>query len=253
VSTNRTPAQAIRHGIHGVRFYIGLASILITFEAWWWAEASYAGSILFATRLEEFYAWMAVGLLTLAVAIGPFYNVWPKARGRAVLYDARRWLGISAAWFAALHASIAYISLFKAANPLTLPIDYRHAFWLGGLALVMLLAMAATSFDAAFRGMGVWWYRLHRLVYLAVIFSLFHAFMIGVHAAQWLALLVLSGAAVFIFSLHFYLGIIRPAQPKVGRLVAIVAMLLMLLAVFNYGFGQKLGYNPIEGKHHHSQ
>lgn len=237
----------------GIRFYIGLGALLVSLEGWWWAEASYSGSILFATRLEELYAWLATSLLVLALAIGPFYSTWPRAWGRAVMYDARRWLGISAAWFASLHVSIAYVSLFKAANPATLPTSYRQAFLLGGLGLVILLAMAFTSFDTAFRRMGVWWFRLHRLVYLAVILSLFHAFMIGVHATHWLALIVLTIAALFIFGLHFYLGFIRPKQPSFGRLLAISAMLLLLIAVFNYGFGQKLGYNPIEGKHAHHQ
>lgn len=250
---NRDNSRGFKYWKKGVRFYIGIGAVLVSLEAWWWAEASYAGSILFSTRLEEFYAWMAVGLLTLAISIGPFYSVWTNANGKIIMYDARRWLGISAAWFATLHATIAYVALFKAVNPLSLPSGYQQAFILGGGGLVILLAMAFTSFDKAFSSLGIWWFRLHRLIYIALILILFHAFMIGVHATQWLPLIILTTAAVFIFSIHFYLAFIRQDKPTVAQVVVMSAMFLLVLAVFNYGFGQKLGYNPIEGKsHHHS-
>lgn len=222
----------------GVRLYIGLAAFIITLEAWWWADASYAGSILFATRLEEFYAWMAVGLIGLAVAIGPFYSVLKGFPGQALMRDARRWIGISAAWFASLHVLIAYLSLFKAANPATLPGAYQRAFLFGAVALLILLAMAFTSFDRAQRGMGIWWFRLHRFIYLAAVLALLHAFMVGAHATDRSVLVVLAAAAAFILGLHVVVAVRRRKQPAIWQVLAISAALLALIAVFGYGYAQ---------------
>src|SRR5580698_6609866 len=132
----------------GVRLYIALAVLLVTLEVWWWAQASYSGSILFATRLEEVYAWLGLALITLAVSIGPTYSTWPKLPGRSIMSDARRLIGVGGAWFASLHVTIAYVALFKVANPFGLPRSYQQSFAVGSVALVILLAMAFTSFDA---------------------------------------------------------------------------------------------------------
>ena len=239
--------------IHGIRLYIAGGIFLVTLETWWWAHATYAGSILQPTRLEEAYAWYALTLLFIAVSIGPLYKLFPRLPAASMLRDARRMIGIGAAWFGSLHATIAYVELFKNANPLHLPAEYQRAFVLGVIALVILLAMAFTSFDRAFKGMGIWWFRLHRLVYLAVIVALLHAFMIGVHATTWTVLIILTAATASLLISHFYLDLIRNAKPSWWQLLTISYAFLLLVAVFNYGYGQRLGYNPIEGKHAHHQ
>ncbi len=234
----------------GIRLYIGIAIVLVTLEAWWWVSVSYSGSTLFATRLEEAYAWLAVGLISLAVAIGPVYGAWPRLPGKAIMSDARRLLGIGGAWFASLHVTITYVALFKTANPLDLPANYQQSFAVGSLALLILLAMAFTSFDRAFHGLGIWWFRLHRFVYVALLLGLFHAFTIGVHATEWPVLIVLSITAGLLLCLHAYLAFIRTDHPTIWQILAISYAAVLLIAVFNYGYGQKLGYNPIKGKSH---
>jgi methionine sulfoxide reductase heme-binding subunit len=247
----KTISTTLNHWRQGIRLYIGCATALVTLEVWWWASVSYSGSILFATRIEEVYAWLALGLIVLAISIGPVYSVWPRLPGRRLLADGRRLFGVSGAWFASLHATIAYVALFKTANPLSLPQNYQQSFALAALALLILLAMAFTSFDRAFRGMGIWWFRLHRFVYLAVLLSLLHAFMIGSHATQWPTLIILTLAAIGLLGLHSYIAFVRAERATIWQLLAIGAAAILLIAILNYGYGQKLGYNPIEGKQHH--
>ncbi len=232
----------------GVRLYVALGIGLVTLEIWWWASVSYSGSILFATRMEEAYAWLAVGLLGLAIAIGPFYSVFPRLPAKQLMREARRLIGVGAAWFASLHVVITYVSLFKLANPISLPRTYQQSFVLGAVGLIILLAMAFTSFDCAQRGMGVWWYRLHRLVYVAVLVSLLHAFMIGTHATERVPLFILTAVAVSALALHGYIMFVRRKRLTIWQLLTISGITLLLIAIFSYGYGQKLGYQSIDGK-----
>jgi len=232
----------------GVRLYIAIGIVLFTLEGWWWASVSYSGSFLFATRLEELYAWTALALLSISISIGPICSTWRGIPGKRILFDARRLLGIGAAWFAALHISIAYDSLFKFANPLTLPRTYQQAFAAGIIALLVLLAMAFTSFDKAFNKMGVWWFRLHRFVYLAVILVLFHALLIGTHTIHWPELIILTVAVLFILGLHIYLAFFRKKPATKWQKATIPVIGLLLVATLFFGYSQRLDYHPFKAK-----
>lgn len=237
----------------GIRLYIAALIGLVTIESAWWAQTTYGGSSLVSLRLEEIYAWLALGFLGLAILIGPVYKIFPNLPAKFVLRDGRRLIGIGAAWFAALHAGIAYFVLFKAPNPLALPASYQRSFAVGGLALIILLALALTSFDRAFRGMGSWWFRLHRTVYVATILSLLHAFIDGVHADGWPALVILTICAASLIGLHGYIRLVKPAHPTLKNIVWLSGVLLVLIAVLGYGYSQRLGYNPFEGRNEQRQ
>ncbi len=230
-SINRT----LNQWLIGVRFYIALGIVAVTLETWWWASMTYSGSDLFAIRLEEIYGWLSLGLITLAVSIGPVYKILPKFPGKLIMFDARRLIGVGGAWFASLHVAIAYISLFSAANPLTLPTIYQQAFALGTVALIILLAMAFTSFDKALKKMGVWWFRLHRLVYIALLAILAHSFMIGVHATtrQVMALLAFAATALLVMNIFS-----QRRKPSVYKLVSITSAAVLLVIIFSYGITQ---------------
>ncbi len=221
----------------GARFYIALGIIAITTETWWWASATYAGSSLFAIRLEEIYAWLSLSLITTAVCIGPTYKLFPRLLARKIMFDARRLIGIGGAWFASLHVGIAYVSLFSAANPLSLPTKYQQSFALGSLALIILLAMAFTSFDKAFKSMGIWWFRLHRFVYVALLAILAHAFIIGTHATTGpvLAALGLVSSILLVINVASQTG-----KPGVYKLAALASVAIFLVIIFNYGYSHKV-------------
>lgn len=194
---------------------------------------TYAGSTLMATRLEELYAWLSLGLIVLAVIIGPVYKILSKLPGKRVMFDARRMIGIGGAWFASLHVGITYFSLFSAANPLTLPTKYQQSFALGTVAVLILLAMAFTSFDKAFKSMGVWWFRLHRFVYLALLAILAHAFLIGVHATTRpiLILLAIASGLLLVINVGGQRG-----RPTIYKLVVLASVAMLLAIIFNYGY-----------------
>lgn len=222
----------------GVRFYIALGIVAVTIETWWWASMTYAGSSsLLAIRLEEIYAWLALGLIITAVLIGPTYKIFPGLYGKRVMFDARRLIGIGGAWFASLHVAIAYLSLFSAANPLTLPTKYQQSFALGTVALIVLLAMAFTSFDKAFKTMGIWWFRLHRFVYVALLAILAHSFIIGVHATTGpvLALLGLVSGALLVLNIASQRG-----KPSPYKLIALASVAILLVIIFNYGYSHQM-------------
>ncbi len=184
-----------------MRLWLAIAFGLITLEVAWWANSLYAGTPLFAVRLEEVYAWLAVGLLAITLCIGPVYRLFPAAPAKLLMRDARRLLGVGTAWFATLHAVIVYVGPFGFPNPLHLLPAFRWSLLLGVVALAILLAMAFTSFDKAFRGMGIWWFRLHRLVYTAGVLIIVHSILIGSHARKpsvywWL--IITSGVLVLV-------------------------------------------------------
>ncbi|MEO7364672.1 MAG: ferric reductase-like transmembrane domain-containing protein [Candidatus Saccharimonadales bacterium] len=235
-------SQLLDHWIHGIRFYIGLTSVLLSLEIWRWAVANHSGSSLLAIRLEEVYAWVSLGFLGLALLVGPLCSVWRTMPGRLLAYDARRLLGVSAAYFATLHVLVAYLSLFSFSNPLNLPGAYRQSFVVGAVAWVILLAMALTSFDAAFRRMGIWWQRLHRLVYVAVVTAVLHAFIIGTQSTLPVTLAIVGVVLVGLLGLHSLAIVKQGRSASRWQLVTIASMTAALVITMSYGYSKRDKY-----------
>ncbi len=230
--------KTLHYWLRGIRFYIAVASLLVTGFVIWWAFSLYGGTTLYPIRIEEIFAWLALSLMILAITIIPLYKVLPKLPGRAVWFDARRLIGVSAAWFATLHASIVYISLFKMANPIHLPSFYQRSFLVGASALLILLLMAFTSFNKAFQSMGIWWHRLHRFIYLAIGLTLLHAFMIGVHATNVPILITLCVISTLLILLYVRILFSNKGKTSSWQLIGVIAMTIFLAIVLIYGFQQ---------------
>lgn len=223
--------------------YVAMATLLVAIEVWWWSSVTYGGSNVSAIRAQEVYAWLSLSCLLLAVSIGPMLRLFPAIPGKGLWRDARRLIGIAAATFAVLHVGIAYIDLFQAPNPLTLADIYKKSFGLGVTALLILIAMAVTSFDRAFFGMGIWWFRLHRLVYVALLAVGLHAFMVGSHANSLGVLILLSSITLLLLIAHA-IAMIRSDKPASNlQIVTISCAVLFAAAVLNYGLTQHLGHN----------
>jgi sulfoxide reductase heme-binding subunit YedZ len=237
-----SPRATLNHWIHGIRIYIALAIALLSLEIWWWAASTYGGSSLFAIRLEETYAWFSVGFLCTALAIGPVCGIFKRIPGRNMLYDARRLFGIGAAWFASLHIFIAYEAVFQFANPLHIPGQYRQSIVVGSVAWLILLAMAFTSFNAAMKRMGKWWFRLHRFVYVAIALSLLHAFIVGAQATSPAVLITLAVIVTTLLGLHSYAIIRQGRRVSYLQLLSIGAMTAALMIIFSYGYHQRDQY-----------
>jgi sulfoxide reductase heme-binding subunit YedZ len=229
--------KVLRFWLQGIRFYIAVGSLLLTALVIWWAHSAYAGTSLYGSRIEEVFAWLATGLLASALAIGPTMKLFPSMPGRQILFDARRLIGVSAAWFATLHVTIAYASQFKWSNPLALPSLYQRSFIFGSIALLILLAMAFTSFDGAFNKLGIWWFRLHRLVYVAAVSLLIHAFLTGVHATQMLTISIIATVCIGFMVAHSTL-LFRASKVSKWQIITVLTMGIVLTGVITFGVTQ---------------
>jgi sulfoxide reductase heme-binding subunit YedZ len=116
----------------------------------------------------------ALRLVLITLAITPAQRILNYPR----IILARRTLGVAAAAYAGLHISIyildQHFDLFKVASEIAL----RIYLLIGALALAGLIALAATSTDAAMRRLGPQrWSLLHRFVYAIALLATVHFFM----------------------------------------------------------------------------
>ena len=231
--------SVLRHWVRGIRFYLGLAILYITITVWLWVERAYTGSSLYGIRAEEAYAWLATVFLIAALGIGPVYHVFRNLAGKRIAFESRRLLGIGAAWFASLHVLIAYGSLFRFSNPLSLPGTYQRSFLLGSLVWLILLVMAFTSCNAAMRKLGVWWFRIHRLVYLAAVVIILHAFKIGTHASSVGYVTGFATVSLVLLLLHSAAIAKQGKQASGSQLAAIMLMTIALVVILSYGYDHR--------------
>lgn len=116
----------------------------------------------------------ALRFLCLTLAITPL-RWWT---GQHALLRFRRMLGLFAFFYALLHL-LAYAWLDQALDvaEITRDIAKRPFILVGFLALVLMLPLAATSFNRAIRALGARrWQALHRLVYAVAVLALLHYF-----------------------------------------------------------------------------
>jgi sulfoxide reductase heme-binding subunit YedZ len=116
----------------------------------------------------------ALRLTWLTLAITPLQRIVHYPR----IILARRILGVAAAAYAGLHISMyivdQHFDLLKVASEIVL----RIYLLIGFLALTGLIALAATSTDAAISRLGsARWNSLHRLVYAIALLASVHFFM----------------------------------------------------------------------------
>jgi DMSO/TMAO reductase YedYZ heme-binding membrane subunit len=139
-------------------------------------------------------------LLILTYSASSLARLWPGPETRALLRERRYWgLGFAACHMIHLAALIAFLRLSGTQRPLPTLLG-------GGLAYVLLIAMALTSTDAAMRRLGKGWKRLHTF---------------GIH---WLW---------FIFAFSYVGRIARPETRMIGLIgggIAIAALGLRIAA-----------------------
>jgi sulfoxide reductase heme-binding subunit YedZ len=114
-----------------------------------------------------------VRFVLLALAVTPARAVFD--RSRVVLV--RRMLGVTAMVYALGHFSLFIVDQNFMLLTVVLEIVRRIYLTIGFTALLGLVALGATSTDAAVRRMGSGWKRLHRLIYPIAVLMLTHHFM----------------------------------------------------------------------------
>ena len=113
----------------------------------------------------------AIILLGLSLACSPVstYLGWKDA------VKLRRALGLYAFMYAAIHFFIFMVVDFNLQFNFIIPeFLQKYYLWAGLPALIVLLALAATSFRWAMRRLGKNWKRLHRFIYLGAILAALH-------------------------------------------------------------------------------
>jgi DMSO/TMAO reductase YedYZ heme-binding membrane subunit len=170
--------------VHNIRFYVLLLSGLFSGGVYIWALLTFPDRPnIQIIRLTQFYSLTSVTYLYLALLAGPLTYTFRFLPFRQHYLKARRALGVSAFYFGLLHGSIAFFGqLGGFAGLAYLSSNYLIAISLSFTALVILSAMAITSFDFVIAKMKFKrWKMLHRFVYLGSVFILIHALMLGTH------------------------------------------------------------------------
>lgn len=160
----------------------------------------------------------AIVMLHVILAIGPLARLFPN-KFAPLLYN-RRHFGVTMFFVALIHAALQtlwYASFGKVA-PLTAiltmntRIDSWVGFpfeWFGGLALVILFFMAATSHDFWLNNLSPrWWKTLHMGVYIAYASLVLHIALGTIQAERSMVYpLLIGGGAVVLIGLHLVAGL----------------------------------------------
>ncbi len=165
----------------------------------------------------------AVRLLLLSLLVTPLR----QAIRASSLVTVRRMIGVAAFFYLAVHFA-AYIA-DQAFNLETVALEIVRRFYLtiGFIALLILLALAATSTDAMTRRLGGRrWMRLHQFVYLAAILGVLHYF-IQSKADVWEPTI----AAGLLGWLLLYRLVARFAGTRRAASVSALALLSILSAI----------------------
>lgn len=137
----------------------------------WGAISENLGANPAETLIRSLGDWSLRGLC-LTLAVTPLRVI----SGQAALARFRRMLGLFSFFYASLHL-LAYAWLDMGLEPGDIAADIlkRPFILMGFTAWLMLLPLAATSFNRVIKTMGAArWQRLHRLVYLLSLVALAH-------------------------------------------------------------------------------
>jgi sulfoxide reductase heme-binding subunit YedZ len=220
------------------RFYVLASTFLLSALIVAWLRLTVADDQLFIIRTEQLYGLCSVVYLYLALVIAPLGTILGKRRISHVAF-ARRAIGVSAAYFAILHAVVAWWGQLGAISGMRyMPPLFLWSITCGVIALAILLALAFTSFDWAISLMGFpRWKRLQRLVYGGGVLILLHIWAIGTHVADTPVQITAFAALAALSGLELYRAVARLAGrwPKAysatlflaGWATVLIALLLL--------------------------
>ena len=133
----------------------------------------------------------ALRFMCLVLAVTPVRSIaaWPA------LLRLRRMLGLFAFFYAVMHLlAYAVFDMGLDAEEIVRDILKRPFILVGMLTLLLLLPLAATSFNRAIRVLGAArWQQLHRLVYLAALTMLLHFFWMRAGKSDFAEVFVYAG------------------------------------------------------------
>jgi sulfoxide reductase heme-binding subunit YedZ len=114
-----------------------------------------------------------IWLIVLSLAVSPARRLF----GAPKLINMRRTLGVAAFCYAALHLTLYVVQEKYDLAKVASEIVFRIYLTIGFVALLGLIALAATSTDAMIRRLGPRWNTLHTIVYGIAILGIIHFMM----------------------------------------------------------------------------
>jgi len=161
--------------LKNIRFYILVTSFLFSIVVYFFITST--------IKLEQIYGLTSLAFLYFALLIGPFFYTFKTFPLKDPLLTGRRAIGVSAFYFALLHASLTFFGQLGGFEGLGfLENNYLFAVILGFSSLCILFVLTLTSIDWLVNKMNFHhWKVLHRFVYLAGVLILIHALMLGTH------------------------------------------------------------------------
>ncbi len=152
----------------------------------------------------------AARFMIIAMMLTPLKMLFPKSRPLQWLMRRRRYLGVAAFGYAALHTLYYVIDLGSMSALVT---DFvKLGIWTGWLAFVIFIPLALTSNDWSVRAMGSKWKWLQRFTYAAAVATLAHwiflEFEFGPALAHFLPLAVLE---IYRIWKNYSVGVFRTA------------------------------------------
>lgn len=137
----------------------------------WGAVSENLGANPAEALIRSLGDWSLRGLC-LTLAVTPLRVI----SGQAALARFRRMLGLFSFFYASLHLlAYAWLDMGLALGDIAADILKRPFILMGFTAWLMLLPLAATSFNRVIKALGAArWQRLHRLVYLLSLVALAH-------------------------------------------------------------------------------
>ena len=252
-------AQAPYTIFNNTRFYILLFSLLVSFIVFAYLRLTIESDQLLLIRTQQMYGALCLVFLYIALIISPAGQFFDKDR-LALVNFSRRAIGVSACYFGALHAGIAFFGQLGGLSQMAyLPDTFIWSLSFGAIALFILLVLAGTSFDKVISWMGFEkWKLLHRLVYIAGVLVVVHVWMVGTHLAySWSQLIGLSALSVLfgLEALRFtrYISAQRLHLGK-AELLAVAVSLWVLMVVLVLAMPTLLqNYHSRHTTHSHGQ
>lgn len=114
----------------------------------------------------------AARFMIIAMMLTPLRMLFPKSRTVLWLMRRRRYLGVAAFGYAALHTLYYVIDLGSLSAVMA---EFTQlGIWTGWVAFVIFVPLAMTSNNASLRRLGRSWKTLQRFVYAAAVATLLH-------------------------------------------------------------------------------
>ena len=114
----------------------------------------------------------AARFMIIAMMLSPLRMLFPKSNAVFWLMQRRRYLGVAAFAYAALH-TLSYLIDLGSLSAVVADIT-KFGIWTGWVAFLIFVPMAVTSNNASIRRLGNCWKMLQRFVYPAAAATLLH-------------------------------------------------------------------------------